>query len=1135
MRRWMILPLALPVLAAFVVAVPPVQETGNQPPSPGAVEAAQRATISGGLKATLWASEPLMANPVSFCFDGQGRAYVAETTRFKHGVPDTRDHMGWLEDDIGSRSVADRLKMYEKFQFGAKDSNYEKFDDQIRMLWDSTGKGAADKSTVYASGFNKLKDGLGAGVLAHKGSVYFTCIPDVYRLKDTKNEGAADVKESLATGFGLRVQFLGHDMHGLRMGPDGRLYFSIGDRGLNVTSKEGKHLFNPDSGAVLRCDLDGANMEIVHVGLRNPQELAFDDFGNLFTYDNNCDSGDKARWVYIVQGGDSGWRCGYQYGDKGGVYHTPAVPQGNRGPWNTEKIWELQYEGQPAYIVPPLAHFGNGPSGITHYPGIGLNDKYKDHFFCCDFTSNPGGSKIWAVGVKPKGASFEVSKPEPFVQNMVPTDCEFGPDGAFYWSDWIGGWSPPGKGRIFRVEDTEAMKNPAVGEAKRLFAEGFTKKTVDDLVKLMEHPHQQVRLEAQWELAGRKEGIPAFVQAAASKNQFARLHAVWGLGQLKAKKELLPLAQNEDAELRAQVARVLGWQASIAPQYSAMVNNLLADNEPRVKAFALVAYPKLEEAEVIRKPVSEQTRYAPIFDILKKNNDADLYLRQAAVECLAALTRNPDDLFNVWSLSKDVYDSPAVRLGVVLALRKLESKKLSEFLTDADPKIVAEAARAIYDQNLMEPMVALAKLAEKPGLPDSIAFRATAANFKLGKEENAVRVAVVAARTSENDWLRVGALRMLGQWAKPTRLDIITGLTQDLGERPADFAVKAIKPLLGKFFVGGDSVKKEAVAITTKLGIQDVAPLMMDILKDDKQPVGARVNALFALESLKANSLAEAIKIAEKGTESNLRGAALLVAAKIDPKAAAIALPAVLKLEAASLIEKQYALEALGKMPESKEADATLAEWLEEYARGKVPAEIQLDLLNAAKSRTEARKLKLYAPLKAKLDGIAKTASDAEAKDHLAMFRETLSGGDAARGRDIFLNNSAVYCQRCHKLDNQGGEVGPVINGIAKDKNREYLLEAIVTPSKQIAKGYESVIINTIDGRVVSGVLRSKDAKNYTLVQPDGKVVVIPKDDIDAEKPDKSAMPDDLVKKLTKRELRDLVEFLSTMKEEAKK
>src|SRR5439155_14195215 len=172
----------------------------------------------------------------------------------------------------------------------------------------------------------------------------------------------------------------------------------------------------------------------------------------------------------------------------------------NRGPWNSEKLWHLQHEGQPAYILPPLAHFGNGPSGICHYPGLGLNDKYKDHFFATDFTSTPGSSVIWSLAVKPKGASFEVVDLHKFVQNMVPTDCEFGPDSHFYWSDWTGGWDPPGKGRIFKVTDAEAMKYPLVKEAQELIAAGISKKTIPELIKLLEHPHQWVRQEAQFEL-----------------------------------------------------------------------------------------------------------------------------------------------------------------------------------------------------------------------------------------------------------------------------------------------------------------------------------------------------------------------------------------------------------------------------------------------------------------------------------------------------------------------------------------------------------------------------------------------------------------------------------------------------------
>ena len=1133
------------LLSTLVVAVPPDAAKDPVAANTDAEKARAAIGLPDGLKAEVWAAEPLMANPVAFCFDEKGRAFVAETTRFDKGVPDTRGHMYWLDEDIGSRSVEDRLKMYAKHKYGAKDDGYQGYDDQVRLVWDSTGKGRADKSTVFSKGYNQLKDGLGAGVLARKGSVYFTNIPDLYRLTDTKGTGEADKKESLATGFGVRAQFIGHDLHGLRMGPDGKLYFSIGDRGFNVTTIDGKKLVNTDSGAVLRCDTDGENMEIVHVGLRNPQELAFDDHGNLFTYDNNCDSGDRARWVQIVEGGDSGWRCGYQYGT---LMHTAAVPQGNRGPWNTEKIWHVPGPdgSPPAYVVPPLKHFGNGPSGITHYPGVGLNDKYKDHFFACDFTANPGGSKIWDVSVKPKGASFEVTEKE-FVRNMVPTDCEFGPDGAFYFSDWVGGWNPPGKGRIFRVVDAEAMKNPAVAEAKKLLAEGFEMRSVDELAKLLGHPHQQVRLEAQYELANRtfEKGVfEVLEKVAKQKDGVERFHAIWALGNSHSG-HLISLLKGADPEGRVQILKTFPRTLTAVDESFGLVNGAeaaakyLTDSDQRVQAAAAGAYGRVSAIQqakgIFTFPGSEQAAYKPLFDLLKSNADKDVYVRQAAVQGLVTMTRNPDDLLNAWKGAKKDYDTPAVRMGMVLALRRMGCKKLNEFLADGDPKIVAEAARAIHDQNLMEPMADLAKMSETSGLEDAVQFRALSANFKLGGNEHAERLARFAARSNEPDYLRATALKLLADWPKPSKRDHITGCRQDLAERNPLVVVEAMKPVLAKIFVGSAAVRKEAAECAKKLGLSDAGPLLFATVTDAKQPVNLRVDSLIALDEIRAKELDAALKVMADSTEPKLRGAVRIINARKDPTAAEKDLPAVLKDEKAAVVEKQMALEAMGKLFASKDVDAALAEWLDEYLAGKVPDKLKLDVLEAAKARAEKTGLKLYAPLREKLKAIDTAARAAEAKDHLSRYRESLAGGDADRGRDIFLNTAAVYCQRCHKLDGQGGEVGPPLNGIAVDKTRDYLLEAITHPSKQIAKGYESVQLTLLDGRTVSGVLKGKTKDEYTIATSDAKVVKVPAADVDFEKPDKSAMPDDLVKKLSKRELRDVVEFLSSLREPVKK
>src|SRR5262245_14772560 len=166
----------------------------NDRPSPE--DSAKAATVAGGLKVEVWAAEPLLANPVCFAFDEQGKCYVAETYRHSQGVTDTRNHMNWLDDDINLKSVAERVKMFEKYKYPLFPENGER----VKVLWDSTGSDRADQSAVFSDGYNRPEDGIGAGLLARKGGVYYTCMPDLYLLKDTKGANKADAKQSLASG-----------------------------------------------------------------------------------------------------------------------------------------------------------------------------------------------------------------------------------------------------------------------------------------------------------------------------------------------------------------------------------------------------------------------------------------------------------------------------------------------------------------------------------------------------------------------------------------------------------------------------------------------------------------------------------------------------------------------------------------------------------------------------------------------------------------------------------------------------------------------------------------------------------------------------------------------------------------------
>ena len=733
--------LGLAVWAPVFGAVPEKGEKTNtyQPRIAGASDEGEKAASGfrkpAGFTVKLVAAEPLLANPVAFAFDEQGRIYVCETFRQGKGVVDNRDHMHWLDDDLAAQTLADRLAYFKK-HLGDKIKEYSQEQDRIRLLEDTDGDGVYEKATIYADGFNDILDGTGAGILARKGHVYYTCIPNLWKFQDKDGDGQADEKKSLHYGYGVRVAFRGHDSHGLRMGPDGRLYFSIGDRGYHIET-EGRTLARPETGAVFRCQPDGSELEVFAYGLRNPQELAFDDYGNLFTGDNNSDSGDRARWVHVVPGADIGWRMYYQY-------------LNDRGPWNREKLWHPAHIGQPAYIVPPILNFADGPSGLTYYPGVGLPDKYKEHFFLADFRGGPGNSGIRSFKLNPKGASFELTDAEEFLWQILATDVEFGPDGAVYVSDWVNGWNGEGKGRIYRFEDPKLTSSELAQQTKQLLAEDLSKRTTQDLLTLLHHADQRVRQEAQFALVDQGLSSGPILTAAAQQTEYrlARLHGMWGLGQLARKdpailQPAIGLLADADAEVRAQAAKVLG-EAVVPGALDALINTL-QDDSPRVRMMAALSL----------KPYKSATAIPALLKVLAENADQDATLRHAAVMGLTG-SATPQEL--VPALSSGI---SSVRLGAILALRRLDAPEIVAALTEADPLVLDEAIRAIHDEPIAAGLAPLAKLANRSVLSPESWRRVLNANFRLGQPEHAAAIARVAAKPDLSNDVREVVTRAL--------------------------------------------------------------------------------------------------------------------------------------------------------------------------------------------------------------------------------------------------------------------------------------------------------------------------------------------------------------------------------------
>lgn len=1092
------------------------------PASPDAERAIKRFRLQKGMKAELFAAEPLLANPVAFAIDDHNRFYVAETFRLHDGVTDIRGHMTWLDEELASKTVGERIEYMKKHE-GDRIAKYTRFSDRVRFVWDRDGDGKADQSTVFAEGFNQIEDGIGAGLLPRRGTVYYANIPSLWMLRDLDKNGISDARRAMLTGFGVRVGFLGHDLHGLRIGPDGKLYFSVGDRGAHVVNKEGKLIENHEEGAVYRCDLDGSNLEIVARGLRNPQELAFDEFGNLWTGDNNSDGGDPARWVYVVEGGDSGWRIGYQF------LNNPS-----RGVWLSERMCFPEWDGQAAFIVPPIANIGNGPSGLTYYPGTGLSPRYRNHFFLADFRGSTG-SGVHAFTVKPRGASFEVAGRHDFIWEVLVTDCDFGYDGSFYLSDWVEGWNKPGKGRIYRITDTEFVKDRAVKDTKELFARGIHTMRIEDVVPLLSHPDMRVRQEAQFAIV---ESGPASAASTLSRvletstNRFARIHAVWGLGQIASLSKLAAETLNRtlldrDDEVRAQAVKTIG--PSRRGEFPQLVR-LLFDNNARVRFFAAQSLGKTGDEQALK----------PLIEMLRSNDDKDVYLRHAGVYAVATIVRGTNTESPEVSARKNrvlsdatADKSDAVRMSVLLAMRHLESAHVSQFLHDPNPRLVAEAARAINDLPITNALPDLAALindldlllalpagdAERPGARDAVLRRVVNANFRIGDMSNAVALAAFAANEKAPEKLRVQAIEMLGEWAKPSGRDRITGLWRPLPERDKYMAGDALQPVIGTLQKSSvNSVKLAATKMATALNIKDATFDPRETVRDVNAASSLRVEALRGMAAQKDTRLADTLKLALADKDEHLRKAATTIQAQLDPGDALTQINAA--LNSGSIAEKQNAIVTLGAMT-NVAADNLLESLMEKLLAKAIPTELQVELIEAASKRTNS----------SVRDAWQKFERSRPANDDLRSYRECLAGGDIEEGKRIFIERAEASCVRCHKFNGEGGEVGPDLTGIGSRKDREYILESLVYPNKHIAAGFENVLVTLKNGTSYAGVIKSETKDTLEINSGEDGLVRVRKSDIKDRARGLSGMPEELRQVLSKRDLRDLVEFLTSLKE----
>lgn len=1125
------------------------------------------------LKYRKWSGDLNIPDPVSISIDNRGRALVTQTARRKIQDLDIRLNRAWIPNDLSFQTVEDRRDFYlaqlkPVTQGGNSDNNKKHVKDvnrdgthdfrdltviseKIHLVQDTNGDGTADQIQLFADEFNSEVTGIAAGVLAFDEDVYATIAPDVWKLKDTTGDGQADERSILATGFGIHIAYAGHDMHGLTIGPDGKIYWTIGDKGISVTSKEGKRFHFPNQGGVLRCNPDGSDFEVFARGLRNVQELAFDQYGNLFGFDNDSDQPqERERFVYLVDGLDAGWRCNYQY--RGNDYN----------PWMAERMWEPLNDRQPAYIVPPIVNSINGPCGFAFNPGTALSDDYRNYFF---LTGTIQGEQI-AFKIERDGDAFKLVNEHKIGAGTPLIGINFGPDGSLYAVDWGGGYPLNQTGSIWQIDVEKNNRSPLRAETAARLRESFDTTTPANLAELLSHPDQRVRLKAQFELVKRGEleqlKSVANRQATGNLKLLGRIHSIWGLGQLarndseqssQSLATLMSLLDDENSQIRIQLARTIG---DIKHADGRLLIAYLNDASLPVRMHTAIALGRLGTADA----------FEPIVEAAKSAQPNETYLRHAYSAAMAgiesrrivrqlnasndSLALGPDRLNDLVNHLDD-----QVRLIAAVAIRKLaptlgQNRKirfeLSAWLRDKNPKVAAEIARAIYDDFSIPNEVhglALA-ISDTTGDPtEAFQRRALGANFRLGRSEDLKRVASFASDSSRSRALRLEAISMLEKWQTPDPLDRVTGRyrdaikTDDNLDRELNLAV-CKQELIQAFQSNDPTIQSAAIKALRTLKIGLPREQLVQLVNSDLA-VKLRIEALNSLVEQSRNprsddALKQLVRDATFSSQPGMRAAAIRSFAEIDPFAATTKIEQWLdELQASDQVlnHKRIApyqtavllLEKIG----SPGSDEVLAASLTSLNKDtdSLPDSIRLEVLEAAARRATSNK---------KIKSQLTTLEQKRPSTDIGDFIECRDGGNPALGKTIFNTHVDAQCVRCHRVGKKGSTVGPNLKGVANrdpaKKDPNYLLRSIVAPSADIDNQYQTMMFLLISGKSVQGVVVRETDDEIVIADAAGEEIVINIDDIEAEKKQKlSIMP--IANTLTKREIRDLVAYLNTLTE----
>lgn len=943
----------------------------------------------------------------------------------------------------------------------------------IRMLEDIDGDGRFDKSTLFA---DKMTFPMGA--LWYEGSLYTASAPSLWRLTDTDNDGVADRREEFVTKF----DFGGNacDIHGPFLGPDGWIYWANCQRGFEIREPSGKVLKGKAAG-LFRVRPDGNDVELVCAGgMDNPVEVAFSDEGEAFATVNIFNGAPEPRndaIIHCIEGGLFPYR---------------------------ELAKQFKRTGDR---LPAMINLGwVAPAGLARYRSQALGADYSDNLFSAHFDRHCVQRHV----IERDGATFR-GQSEDFVASadpdFHPTDVLEDADGSLLLID-TGGWflrgcptsqiaKPEITGAIYRIRRASAS---AASDPRGLKLD-WSMLSPEQLAVLLDDPRWVVRDRTIHELGKRGGSSIGMLSKVLRSRETARarVNAVWALTRVaapEARAAIVGALADREATVRIAACNSLGLNRA-QEGLATLMKLAVADDLPAVRRQAATALGRLRNRAAV-PALLEAAR-----------SGQDRFLEHAQIYALIEIADTAQTL-------KALQDpSPSVRRAGLIALDQMDDGPLTRDL------VLPQLDTADADLH----HAALTIIMSRPEWADAVAglmrqWLADSDDLEASRRDLLHTAILSFCKDAEVQKVIAAAMH-----EDTTSVAVRLLLLEAMNRSPLDRLPDSWLSELGRSLAHpDDQVVRLAVATLRARAVTAFDPRLMELAEDDHQPDELRVLALAAASPRLASIGADQFDYlrgqldGERPPLIRLAAADALSNVRLDDnqlKSLADALTSLGAMELPRLIT------AFGKSSNPAVGNSLIA------ALAKSPG---LESLTAESLRATLKDYPQEVQLAA--DPLLKQLGvDMERQlARLAELEPVMLGGSVPQGRAVFFGTRAA-CASCHTIQSIGGKVGPDLSKIGGIRTPRDLLESIIVPSASFVRTYEPYVVSTTDGAVYTGFLSQETADAIRLVAADRTERSILQSMIDEIAPSRvSIMPQGLDAQLSRKELSDLIAFLSSLK-----